>query len=226
MPDIKARTTQDRYKSQNLNTFELSGALKVKRSLLFPKLLIQRFLMQSYLVRRSLLFAAAPLCGVFLAGCFQITQEIDLQDGENAFVTTRLEVDEVFVGGELDLFFDSLALSVPALTVDAVHYRGEAVRDFESFRVYVWEGNKPSSGDFTLVRQGDGSFEFRYPLPALDSLSNHLEDSSVLFVVTAKLPLPVDFANTREIDGHAVTWRLTKQELQNGVTLRAFTVAP
>lgn len=67
--------------------------------------------------RTALLLA---LVVVLMSGCFRIDQEIDLTDGEaTAFVTTRLEVDKSFAGAEMDLFLDSLELSVPSLTSQA-----------------------------------------------------------------------------------------------------------
>lgn len=161
-----------------------------------------------------------------LSGCFQITQEIDLSDGgPGAYVTTILEVDKSFAGAEMDLFLESLELSVPALTEDAIHRRYEVTEEYSTRVVYAWEGLTETTGDFTLLARDDGSYEFRYPIRKFEGLSDQTESGSVILVVRALLPKEVDFANSLNVDGDVVTWELTKADLQRGVELRAVTVA-
>lgn len=86
---------------------------------------------------RSMLLLAIMV--VLLSGCFRIDQEIDLTDGgPAALVTTRLEVDKSFAGAEMDLFLDSLELSVPGLNTQANHSRFEVTRDYSQRLVYLW----------------------------------------------------------------------------------------
>lgn len=162
---------------------------------------------------------------LFLSGCFHIEQEIDLSEGgAAAYVTTRLEVDKIFAGAEMDLFLDSLELSVPGLTTQAKHRRYETTRDFSTRIVYVWEGQDKVTGDFTLASRDDGSYEFRYPIRQVENLSDQSESSSVIMVVTAYLPKEVDFANTMNTEGNRAVWELTKADLLRGVELRALTI--
>jgi|GEM_PF-2689313 len=170
-----------------------------------------------------------PLLAVvsLFSGCLYIEQHIDLTAGsEEGYVTTRLEVDRSFVGAEMDIFFDSLALSVPALNTDAVHRRFETTRDFSELAVYEWEGKVTTPGDWTLQEKPDGSFEFRYLIQSVDSLSQHAEESQVLLKITVWLPQEIDFANTMDTTDHEATWHLTKTDLLTGVELRALTLAP
>lgn len=161
-----------------------------------------------------------------LSGCFQITQEIDLRDGgPGAYVTTMLAVDKSFAAAEMDLFLESLELSVPGLSEQADHWRYETTEEYSTRVVYVWEGKTPTTGDFSLTARDDGSYEFRYPIRKVENLSDETESNSVILVVRARLPKPVDFANTLNVNGDEVTWELTKADLMRGVELRAITVA-
>src|SRR5690606_10972766 len=161
-----------------------------------------------------------------LAGCFQITQEIDLSDGgPGAYVTTILEVDKTFAGAEMDLFLESLEMSVPGLTEQAVHRRYETTQDYSTRVVYSWEGRTKAAGDFQLTARDDGSYEFRYPIRKVDNLSDQTDSSTVILVVRARLPKAVDFANTLNVHDNVAVWELTKADLLRGVELRALTVA-
>lgn len=173
--------------------------------------------------RLALLFV---FLAVLVAGCFRIDQEIDLSDGgPGALVTTRLEVDKTFAGAEMDLFLDSLELSVPGLTTQAVHRRFETTRDYSSLMVYVWEGQTEVIGGYTLTQREDGTYEFRYPLRKVENLSDQSDSSSVIMRVTVKLPKTVDFANTMNTEGNVAIWDITKNDLLRGVELRAITLA-
>ncbi len=177
-------------------------------------------------MRRTRIAVLLALMVAILSGCFQIDQEIDLSDGGSAaYVTTRLEVDKTFAGAEMDLFLDSLQLSVPALNTQAKHRRFEVTRDYSDRLVYLWEGQTKVRGDFTLTKRDDGSYEFRYPLRKVDNLADPSESSSVIMQVTVKLPKAVDFANTMNTSGNVAIWSLTKNDLMRGVELRALTVA-
>lgn len=174
---------------------------------------------------RGRFLALLVLSVILLTGCFQIDQEIDLSDGgPGAFVTTRLEVDKAFAGAEMDLFLDSLELSVPGLNTQAVHRRFETTRDYSQRVVYEWVGKTKVSGDFRLVQREDGTYEFRYPLRKVDKLADSSESTAVIMRVTVRLPRDVDFANTMNTDGNVAVWELTKNDLQRGVELRAMTV--
>lgn len=176
--------------------------------------------------KRAWVVLSVALAAV-LSGCFQITQEIDLTDGgPGAYVTTILAVDKSFAGAEMDLFLESLELSVPGLTEQAVHRRYETTEEYSTRVVYVWEGQTPATGDFRLTQRDDGSYDFRYPIRKFDNLSDETDSGSVILVVRVLLPEAVDFANTLNVDGNQVTWELTKADLMRGVELRAMTVAP
>lgn len=161
-----------------------------------------------------------------LAGCFQITQEIDLSEGgPGGYVTTILEVDKSFAGAEMDLFLESLELSVPGLTEQAAHRRYETTRDYSTRVVYSWEGLTKATGDFNLTARDDGGYEFRYPIRKVENLSDQTDSSTVIIVVRVRLPKPVDFANTLHVHGNVAMWELTKADLLRGVELRAITIA-
>lgn len=172
------------------------------------------------------LLAVMMALAVLLSGCFRIHQEIDLSDGgPEALVTTQLEVEKSLAGAEMDLFLDSLRLSVPGLETQATHRRFEITRDFSEYVVYVWEGNTKVTGNFTLTEREDGSYEFRYPLRKVEDLVDDSSSSTVIMQITVKFPKDVDFANTMNTQGNVAVWELTKNDLTRGVELRAFTVA-
>ncbi len=167
------------------------------------------------------------LLGLVLSGCFVIEQELDLQAGTpEALVTTRLNVDKSFAGAEMDLFLDSLALSVPSLEQEAAFSRYEVTRDFQRMVVYEWEGQVPQAGRYTLDERHDGSWAFRYDLRPVENLSDHGENGSHILIVSIYLPDDIEFANTLKVDGNHAVWGLTRAELQQGVTLQAVTRAP
>ena len=177
-------------------------------------------------MRRVWFVLLIGLMTLLLSGCFRIEQEIDLTDGgPTAFVTTRLEVDKSFAGAEMDLFLDSLELSVPGLNTQATFRRFETTRDYSQWLVYEWEGQTKVAGDFSLTERSDGSYEFRYPVRKVDNLSAQSEASSAILRVIVRMPKAIDFANTMNIEGNTAIWDLTKNDLLRGVELRAITVA-
>lgn len=166
------------------------------------------------------------LVGLVGSGCFVIEQELDLQAGTpEALVTTRLHVDKSFAGAEMDLFLDSLALSVPSLEQEAAFSRYERTQDFQRLVVYEWQGQVPQAGRYTLDKRADGSWIFRYDVQPVENLSDHGEDGSQILIISVRLPADIDFANTLRVDGSEAVWGLTRAELQQGVRLQAVTLA-
>jgi len=124
----------------------------------------------------------------------------------------------------MDLFLNSLELSVPGLTTQAEHRRFETTRDFSDWMVYEWKGRTEVIGDWTLTKRTDGSYEFRYPLRKVDSFADESDTSNVIMRVTVKFPKAVDFANTMYTSGNVATWDVTKADILRGAELRALTV--
>lgn len=159
--------------------------------------------------------------------CFRVDQLIDLTDpAEGVGLHMALHVDKSFSGAELDLFINTLHMTVPAIQNTSEFKRSEEENPMGATIVYEWLGNDKQPLDtmpFTLTENSDGSFVFDWSIPPLENFSEQSDSDSIILGIGVVLPKNVDFANTMNVQGQAVIWELTKAALAEGVRLRAIT---
>lgn len=179
-------------------------------------------------IKNKSIILSLVLIGVLISatGCYDLDGGLVFNEAGETEVFVSVDADEIMGGEEarilawqIEFLFPEIDLNYEkSMEVTQINYQDYLRIDFT--REDLINLKDSSYFDFT---EENGSYEFNAVIPAvIDEPSEDTKDDIVLnFFV--ELPANIDMANTTNVDGNIATWRLTKSDLANGISLRAFT---
>ena len=161
-----------------------------------------------------------------LTGCYNSETTFIIDENGNTNIQFMAQADQIMAGDEMNVAMWGLINSFPELEqnyeitqrVETKNYSDYLIYEFESLGNY--DINSMENIEFT---EDSGSYNFEMEIPSLVSEANEDNKNDVMFTINVELPAEIDMANTSSYEGNEVSWKITRENLVEGVRIRAFT---
>jgi len=163
---------------------------------------------------------------LFLSGCYHTETTFDINENGKAKVDMLVQANEIIAGDEVNTAMWGLINSFPELQNNYTITTKNKTIDYTDYIIY----NLQSKEKFDIKNMNNISFSkdndkyrFEMEIPKLITDTNESNKNDVMFVIKVNLPKEIDMANSSNYNNKQVTWKLTREQLSKGLTLKAFT---
>ncbi len=179
-------------------------------------------------MKKKLSVAVVLILTIFLlTGCYSTQTTFDINKDGNANIEFMVQADETMAGDEVSVAMWGLINSFPELKENYDITQQRKTIDYSDYLIYKFE----SKGNYNInsiegikFTQNDGVYNFKMEIPPLVSDFSEDNKDDVMFILKVNLPNDIDMANSSNYEDNKITWKISREQLANGLTLKAFTV--
>lgn len=178
-------------------------------------------------MRRKLVLPIILLVAVLiLSGCYETETTFDIQEDGMASVKMVAQADKIMAGDEINTVMWGLMNSFPELKNNYNVKKETITKNYSDYLVYTFESKENFNIDDIEnieYKNEDGSYKFIMDIPSLVSEVTEDNKNDVMFTIKVNMPKEIDMANSSSYKGKTVTWKVAREQLLEGLTLKAYT---
>ena len=176
--------------------------------------------------KKLLLLTLLVVMMLALTGCFEMESTFKIDSNGKADVKLVIRADDIMAGDELSIYGWGLINTFPELRENYTITKEERTVNYTTYLYYIFETKEPidisRNENITFKKDGE-QYIFKMDIPPLvDTVSEDTKDT-LAFTFTVHFPEEIDMANSRNVHGNQVSWKVYYEDLLEGTTLKAYT---
>lgn len=174
------------------------------------------------LKKKFVLLVLLILFASIFTGCVQQKLDLIIKENGKANLEFSVQVDESMAGDETKMHMWGVLNAFPELRDNYELIKDTKSIDYTNYLIYTFKNKKPIDIlENDSLNYKDGVFKMKIP-KLIDDVSENSKDDLV-YEIKITLPKEIDMANSKYTDGKTIIWKIYKEDLVSGMTLKAMT---